>query len=135
MYLDIGLRSTIRVGGAPLELTVPNITIIFIQNIMVLKTSFMKTNFCLALSKSFRNLVEQYMELKQEEKLNVKETNQIVLAGYMNINPRQKAIENYSSQILHHSYTNPFVTSINYVAISPGLGSLPLIIVLHLFTF
>jgi hypothetical protein len=100
----------------------------------------MKTNFCLALSKSFRNLVEQYMELKQEEKLNVKETNQIVLAGYMNINPRQKAIENYSSQILHHSYTNPFVTSINYVAISPGLGSLPLIIVLithtkHLFKF
>ena len=75
---------------------------------MVLKNSVMNTKqfFCLAIRQSFRNLFEKYMELKEkEEKVNVKETNKIILAGYMNINPRYKAIENHSLPINPKIYT------------------------------
>ena len=91
---------------------------------MVLKSSFMnaKQIFCLATRQSLRNLFEKYMELKEkEEKVNVKETNNIILAGYMNINPRYKAIENHSLPINLKIYT---------LSTIPHVETIPLIIVL-----
>jgi len=82
---------------------------------MVIKNSFMRSKdfFCLAVRQSFRNLVEQYMELKhKEEKVYAIETNQIVLAGYMNINPRHKAIENHSTLVHYNPQMYQVVTGI-----------------------
>jgi hypothetical protein len=74
---------------------------------MVLRTSFMRTKqfICLAARQSFHNLIEQYMELKKKESTN----NQIIsvgknqiVPGYMEINPRQSAINMHISPIVHY---------------------------------
>lgn len=93
---------------------------------MVIKNSFMRTKqfFCLAVRQSFRNLVEQYMELKvKEEKASKIETNQIVLPGYMNINPRNKAIVLHSSLVHYSPNTYPVVTRMDDIAIMAVLMS------------
>jgi hypothetical protein len=72
---------------------------------MVVRTSVIRNSqfLCLAIRQSFRNLLEQYMELKQKEN-NVKESNKIILPGYMDINPRNKAIEMYHSSIYRKKF-------------------------------
>jgi len=84
-------------------------TIIFIQNIMVLKHSLMRTKqfLCLAARQSFQNLIEKYMELKKkEENANnnqiVSVGNRQIVPGYMEINPRKCAMNMHISSIVHY---------------------------------
>ena len=76
---------------------------------MVLRTSFMRTKqfICLAARQSFRNLIEQYMELKEKEKSannqNVSVGKNQIVPGYMDINPRELALQMHMSPLVNYN--------------------------------